>query len=213
MLARAILQAPALIGKCAQGKLHLNRINAFSSAIRGFSTAIVNELPSNLQLDDLTVLREPPVKVVIDADRYLFATLDVPRSIDVRKFLAPGEIAESVPLDTRVFGVALRKDIIHEVVRHQRHSRRQPKRTKRIGDIRGSNKKPRPQKGGGQGQVGHRRNSAWRGGQKAHGPQLRDYSIGLNRKVMAMGMMISLAAKLHEGNLIVMDQLTCPVRL
>lgn len=78
-----------------------------------------------------------------------------------------------------------------------------------MSEISGSNKKPRPQKGGGASQVGHRRNSVWRGGQKAHGPVLRDYSIGLNRKYRAMGMMVALAAKYREGNLVVFDKIVC----
>jgi large subunit ribosomal protein L4 len=56
--------------------------------------------------------------------------------------------------------------------------------------------------------VGNRRNSAWKGGQKAHGPVLRDYSIGLNCKMRAMGMMVALSAKLREGNLHVFDALS-----
>jgi large subunit ribosomal protein L4 len=99
----------------------------------------------------------------------------------VAKFAAPGEFTEPAPLDPTIFGVALRKDIVHEVVRYQRAKVRQPRKTKRIGEIRGSGKKPRPQKGQGVGQIGNRRNSAWKGGQKAHGPVLRDFSIGLNR--------------------------------
>jgi large subunit ribosomal protein L4 len=52
-----------------------------------------------------------------------------------------------------------------------------------------------------------------RGGPKAHGPVLRDFSFSLNRKMRAMGMMIALAAKHREGNLIVFDKLECEVRL
>jgi ribosomal protein L4 len=40
---------------------------------------------------------------------------------------------------------------------------------------------------------------------------LRDYSIGLNRKVRALGLMISLAAKFREGNMVVLDKLECEV--
>ena len=112
-------------------------------------------------------------------------------------------------MDSKIFGVAIRKDIVHEVVRYQRHKARQPKKTKRMSEISGSNKKPRPQKGGGQSQVGHKRNSVWRGGQKAHGPVIRDYSIGLNRKYRAYGMMVALAAKHREGNLVVFDKIAC----
>ena len=40
---------------------------------------------------------------------------------------------------------------------------------------------------------------------KAHGPKLRDYSISMPKKVRALGMMIVLAAKFREGNLIILD--------
>ena len=42
---------------------------------------------------------------------------------------------------------------------------------------------------------------------KAHGPVIRDYSFSVNRKVRAMGMMVVLAAKLREGNLLVVDSI------
>jgi len=121
----------------------------------------------------------------------------------------PAAVNIMAPLDKRIFGVAIRKDIVHEVIRYHRHKLRKPKRTKRVGEIHGSTKKPRPQKGTGSSQVGHKRNSAWRGGMKAHGPVLRDYSIRLNRKTKALGMMIALAAKFREGNMVVFDKISC----
>ena len=187
-------------------KLGRNCVNRLST------NALVSGLPKNLQIDDLSILKEPTPKVVVDPILFMFPPLGVQKTVPVLKFHSPGESLQEVAIDSRVFGVALRKDIVHEVIRYHRHKLRQPKKTKRMSEIRGSNKKPRPQKGGGQGQVGHRRNSAWRGGQKAHGPVLRDYSIGMNRKVRAKGMMIALAAKLREGNLVVVDSLAMDVR-
>jgi hypothetical protein len=169
------------------------------------------EIPSNLKLADLSVLKEVN-KTTVPQDDYLFGTTDIPKSIKVAIFNNPGSFSENTePMDSRIFGVALRKDIVHEVVRYQRHKARQPKRTKRVGEIAGSTKKPYPQKGQGKSQVGNRRNSSWRGGMKAHGPVLRDYSISLNRKYRAMGMMIVLAAKFREGNLLVFDNISCKV--
>jgi len=171
------------------------------------STQLVPTIPSNLKIADMKVFEvatPPNIKPL----EYLFPTLDVPKSIRVHLFDKPGEYAaDEADLSPDIFGVAIRKDIVHECIRYCRHKRRQPKKTKRMSEIRGSNKKPWPQKGLGKAQVGHRRNSVWRGGQKAHGPKLRDYSIGLNRKVRAQGMMIALAAKLREGNLYVFDHL------
>jgi hypothetical protein len=176
------------------------------------STALVSDVPQNLIVDDPNVLKVPVTKITIDDIRYTFPSMDAPKSINVFKFQNPGEKLEAeVELNPQIFNVALRKDIVLEAIRHQRAALRQPHKTKRIGELRGSNKKPRPQKGTGGAQVGHRRNSAWKGGQKAHGPVLRDFSIGLNRKVRAKALMIALAAKLREGNLIVFDELKCEV--
>lgn len=171
---------------------------------RIFSTAA---LPSNLKLADSTIL-DPVVEPEISVEQFSFPLLDVPESIVMKSFLNPGQVAGPIRLERKIFEVAIRKDIILQAIRYTRNKLRQPKKTKRMSEIRGSNKKPRPQKGTGQSQVGHRRNSAWRGGQKAHGPVLRDYSIGLNKKVRALAMMMSVAAKFREGNLYVFDTLT-----
>lgn len=166
-------------------------------------------LPSNLQLADISALKPLP-EVTFPALNYSFPTLDVPESMHVLKLHSPGEYCDKpVKLERKIFEVAIRLDIVHNMVRYTRHKRRQPKMTKRMSQIAGSNKKPRPQKGTGQSQVGHRRNSAWRGGQKAHGPVLRDYSIDINRKTRALGMMIVFNAKFREGNLLVFDSLSC----
>jgi large subunit ribosomal protein L4 len=175
----------------------------------GNSRPLPVALPPNLQLADEKVLKPERAPVVPPA-QYAFPILNVPTSIPVRKFLEPNVLLKDVtrtPLERRIFEVAIRRDIVHNCVRYIRHKRRQPKKTKRVNEISGSKKKPRQQKGGGQSQVGNKRNSAWRGGQKAFGPVLRDYSIGMMRKERALGMMISLAAKFREGNLYVMDSL------
>ncbi len=147
---------------------------------------------------------------ILHHDDYNFAILAsaIPREQPALAFKSPGVKSDiKAQYNPNIFKVAIRKDIVHEVIRYQRAKIRQPKKTKRMGEIRGSKKKPRPQKGQGYSQVGNRRNSAWRGGQKAHGPRLRDYSIDCNRKFKAMGMMVALAAKYREGNLLVFDNL------
>lgn len=200
------------------------------------SIVTIDALPKNLVIDDMSVLKEDTVnkkryiiylltnslthlltrlltrllRGILHHDDYNFAILPsaIPREQPALAFKSPGVKSDiKAQFNPDIFKVAIRKDIVHEVIRYQRHKIRQPKKTKRMGELRGSKKKPRPQKGQGYSQVGNRRNSAWRGGQKAHGPRLRDYSIGCNRKFRAMGMMIALAAKYREGNLLVFDTL------
>jgi large subunit ribosomal protein L4 len=176
------------------------------STPRAYLSSVSHSVPSNLTLADEHVLDEP-VEINFPEINYNYATLDVPETIEVRKFLSPGEVAAPVAAERRIFEVAIRRDIVHDVIRYVRHKLRQPKKTKRLNEISGSKKKPHPQKGTGRAQAGNKRNSVWRGGQKAFGPVLRDYSIKLNRKVRALGMMMVLAARYREGNLLVFDSL------
>ena len=196
--------------------LFINHSKMFSTQTEPSSSnipALVPVIPSNLYLDDLKIF-DPPVEPKIAPIEYFFPILNCPETIPVLLFHKPGEVSDTpAPLNTDIFSVAIRKDIILECIRYQRHKQRQPKKTKRMSEIAGSNKKPRPQKGTGSAQVGHKRNSVWRGGQKAFGPVIRDYSIGMNKKQRALGMMIALAAKFREGNLLVVDNLILEVIL
>lgn len=172
-----------------------------------------SNVPANLQIVDAKIF-DPVPEPKMKEEHYYFPLLNVPATIDVLKFgSTTGELAEPAPLVKKIFEVPIRTDIINDVIRYIRHKRRQPKKTKRINEIRGSTKKPYAQKGGGRSQIGHKRNSSVRGGAKAHGPRLRDYSIDLNRKVRALGTMMALSAKHREGNLIIVDKLECEVSL
>lgn len=183
-------------------------IMKFFSTQAEVTEKIPPQIPSNLHMINVNVLDEVDEKIYFNPEMFMFPPLHIPTSTAVTMFHNPGHFTETeAPLQKMIFGVAIRKDIVHEVIRYQRAKVRQPKKTKRMSEIRGSNKKPRPQKGGGQAQVGHKRNSVWRGGQKAHGPVLRDYSFSLNRKFRAMGLMIALTAKFREGNMIVFDKI------
>lgn len=189
------------------------------AAAASSSSAPVVDVPANLIIADASIFVKKTDEQVQEAkrllhgiDQYQFALLpsQVPATAAVAAFADPAKVVGQVALNPTMFALPLRKDIVLNVVRYIRHARRQPKKTKRMSEIRGSNKKPRPQKGQGVGQVGHRRNSAWKGGQKAMGPVLRDYSIDLNKKVRALGTMMTIVAKFREGNLLLVDSLDLP---
>jgi 50S ribosomal protein L4 len=199
---------------CRAGTLRMGSpVSAISAAVsRQMCDAAARQLPPNLQLADLAVL-EPPQEDIVKPIEYLFPQKSPPTSIQVHSFQnLDGVSVDSAPLDKRVFGVAIRQDIIHQIVRYQRAKIRQPQCTKGISEQRGSTRKLYAQKGSGRARVGMARVPGRRGGPKAHGPVLRDFSFSLNRKMRAMGMMIALAAKHREGNLIVFDKLECDVR-
>lgn len=122
----------------------------------------------------------------------------------------PPPPSETLSLSPLVFGLPLRLDILQQVVKWQLACRRVgASSTKRIGDLRGSTRKVRPQKGTGRARAGHARPPHWRGGAKAHGPVKggRDWSYKLNKKIRRLGLCTALSQKLAEGNLIVVDSL------
>lgn len=195
---------------CGGGTLRLGT-TMFAPINRKMCDTATVQLPPNLQLADMAVL-EPPQEDIVKPIEYLFPTKSTPSSIPVHSFKdIDGVSVDSAPLDKRVFGVAIRQDIIHQIVRYQRAKIRQPQCSKGISEQRGSTRKIYAQKGSGRARAGMARVPGRRGGPKAHGPVLRDFSFSLNRKMRALGMMIALAAKHREGNLIVFDKLECEV--
>ena len=74
-------------------------------------------------------------------------------------------------------------------------------------DVARTGKKFGKQKGGGTARHGDRRAPIFIGGGKAHGPRARLFTLGLNKKVRALGLKMALSSKAAAGNLIVLDNL------
>ncbi|CAA7258687.1 unnamed protein product [Cyclocybe aegerita] len=114
-------------------------------------------------------------------------------------------------LDPTVFKHPIRRDILHLCVVHHRDSLRQGSaNTKTRGEVRGSGRKIRRQKGSGKARLGDAQSPMLRGGGVAFGPKPRDFSTKLPRKVVEMGMRVALSAKLKERHLGVMTRLYWP---
>ncbi len=114
-------------------------------------------------------------------------------------------------LEPTVFKHPIRRDILHLCVVHYRDGLRQGSaNTKTRGEVRGSGRKIRPQKGTGKARLGDAQSPMLRGGGVAFGPKPRDFSTKLPRKVIQMGMRVALSAKLKEETLGVMFRLYWP---
>jgi large subunit ribosomal protein L4 len=113
-----------------------------------------------------------------------------------------------IQLDDAVFGVEPRADILHRVVTWQLSNRRGMARAARErSDVNRTGKKFGKQKGGGTARHGDRRAPIFIGGGKAHGPRARLFTLGLNKKVRALGLKMALSAKAMGGNLMIVDNL------
>jgi len=101
-----------------------------------------------------------------------------------------------------VFGTEVNQDLLYEAVRHyQAGQRAGTHKTKVRGDVAGSGKKLWKQKGTGRARSGSVRSPIWRHGGTAHGPQPRDYSYKLPRKMLLGALRSALSAKLRDGEL------------
>lgn len=111
-----------------------------------------------------------------------------------------------VDLSPAVFDVDVRLEVLHTVVRWQLANRRQGTHaTKTKGLVSGGGKKPFKQKGTGNARQGSTRSPLMPGGGTAFGPQPRDYSYALPKKVRRLGLAMALSHLAKEGKLIVVD--------
>ena len=120
--------------------------------------------------------------------------------------LASAEVGE-IELADIVFGVALNEPLIHEAVRNFLANRRAgTSATKTRGDVSGSGRKLWKQKGTGRARIASLRSPLWKGGGNAHGPQPRDWSYNLPKKMRKRAICSALSERLREGNLILVDE-------
>eukprot|EP00239_Pterosperma_sp_CCMP1384_P007834 CAMPEP_0197855362 /NCGR_PEP_ID=MMETSP1438-20131217/26497_1 /TAXON_ID=1461541 /ORGANISM="Pterosperma sp., Strain CCMP1384" /LENGTH=264 /DNA_ID=CAMNT_0043470445 /DNA_START=441 /DNA_END=1235 /DNA_ORIENTATION=+ len=118
-----------------------------------------------------------------------------------------GEPVGTMVLSGAVFDVPIRQDIVHDIVKWQRACARAGlAHTKTRGEVRGSSRKPHPQKGTGRARRGDNKAPHHKGGGVAHGPRRRDWSYKMNLKVQILALKIALSARLAEGRLMIVDQ-------
>jgi large subunit ribosomal protein L4 len=111
-------------------------------------------------------------------------------------------VVGSLELADEVFGAPVNKDLLYEAVRHsQAGLRRGTAKTKTRHEVSGSGKKLWRQKGTGRARMGSIRSPLWRHGGTVHGPQPRDYSYKLPRKMVLAALRSALSAKLRDGEL------------
>jgi large subunit ribosomal protein L4 len=114
-----------------------------------------------------------------------------------------------VDLADDVFAVEVNEALLYEAVRQYQASRRSgTAKTKTRHEVAGSGKKLWKQKGTGRARSGSIRSPLWRHGGTTHGPQPRDYSYTLPKKMLLGALRSALTAKLRDGELAVISSFT-----
>ncbi len=112
------------------------------------------------------------------------------------------KVVKEVDLDKKIFGVEIKSEIIHRMIRYQLAKKRSGNhKTKGISEISGTTRKPFKQKGTGSARQGSRRSPQMRGGAVIFGPQVRSHAHKLPKRIRSLALKMALSDKLKEGKL------------
>lgn len=119
------------------------------------------------------------------------------------------ETGKEVTLPKEVFGAELNDHAIYLDVkqylaaqRHGTHSSTEK------GDVRGSTRKIKKQKGTGTARAGSIKSGVFVGGGRMHGPRPRDYSFKLNKKLKQVARVSALSYKAKDKEVMVIDSIS-----
>jgi len=116
------------------------------------------------------------------------------------------EVGE-LELSESVFGAPLNQPLIYSAVNcYLANQRSGTVGTKTRGNVSGSGKKLWKQKGTGRARIASIRSPLWKGGGNVHGPQPRDWSYQIPKKMKRSAICSVLSERLREGGIVVVEK-------
>jgi large subunit ribosomal protein L4 len=117
--------------------------------------------------------------------------------------------AGDIELADAIFGLEVRNDLIHRMVRYQTLKRMAgTHHAQDRSEVAVTGKKMYKQKGTGGARHGDKSAPQFRGGGKAFGPKPRSHAIDLPKKVRALALRHALSSKAKAGEIVVIDKAT-----
>ena len=117
--------------------------------------------------------------------------------------------AKKVKLNAGVFGIEPNDHAIYlDVKQYLANQRQGTHQSRERGEIIGSTRKIKKQKGTGTARAGSIKNPLFRGGGRAFGPRPRNYGFKLNKKVKSLARKSALTYKAKEEGILIMEELT-----
>ena len=115
----------------------------------------------------------------------------------------------SVDLPDEIFGVQPNEHAIYLAVKQYNAAQRQgTHKAKERGEIKGSTRKIKRQKGTGTARAGSLKNPLFRGGGRVFGPRPRNYNLDLNKKVKRLARKSALSSKMNDGKIVILEDFT-----
>lgn len=119
-----------------------------------------------------------------------------------------GDVVSQAELNDDIFNVPVKKSVLHQVVTAQLGARRAGTASvKRRSDVKGSRHKLYRQKGTGRARKGDIKSPVLRGGGVVFGPDPRDFSKKVLKKVRKLALKMALSSKVQAQELVVVDKI------
>ncbi|AYB30199.1 MULTISPECIES: 50S ribosomal protein L4 [Chryseolinea] len=130
--------------------------------------------------------------------------------MEVTVFKSSGEkSSKTVSLSDLVFGIEPNDHAIYlDVKSYLANQRQGTHKAKQRNEISGSSKKLKKQKGTGGARAGNIKNPQFKGGGRVFGPQPRDYSFKLNKKVKDLARKSALTYKAKDNSIAILEDFT-----
>lgn len=120
-----------------------------------------------------------------------------------------GQEAGTIELNDAVFGIEPNQNAVHAVVKNILANRRQGTQSaKTRSEVRGGGRKPFRQKGTGRHRQGSSTDPSQIGGGVVFAPKPRSYRYTVPKKVRRLAMLSALSAKVQDGEIIVVDEIS-----
>jgi len=117
------------------------------------------------------------------------------------------ETGAKVQLPESIFGIEPNDHAIYlDVKQYLANQRQGTHKSKQRNEIAGSTRKLHKQKGTGGARAGNIKSPLFNGGGRIFGPQPRDYSFKLNKKLKVLARKSALSYKAKESNILVLDE-------
>ena len=119
-----------------------------------------------------------------------------------------GNLKDKISIADGIIKQKMNEEMLHqEVRRYLAAGRAGTHKVKGRSEVSGGGKKPWRQKGTGNARAGSSRSPLWRHGGIIFGPEPRDYSFKLNKKIIRKSRLIALSEKFSEKKIMVLDDL------
>jgi large subunit ribosomal protein L4 len=121
-----------------------------------------------------------------------------------------GKVKGEIELPASVFAAAINGHQLYETIKGYLANLRQgTSKTKGRSEVSGGGRKPWRQKGTGRARAGSNTSPIWVRGGKAHGPDPRDYTTHLPKRMRRQALVGALSSRAKDEKIVVVDAVTC----